>query len=144
MHTNIIKLFSFLLLCSFPLFSMAGSHGIYELSCTSESLRTHVYMELNDEDYADKAFYPRVIVVSVMGYMHILTEKNNYGVDFAIRNSTKNILSIESTDTPKSYIFEVNLNDRKTTKLLIKNAVNPRTSKTIKNLSLECSKVHNI
>jgi len=65
------KIILILILFSSSLF--AGSHGRYQLSCTSSSLRTHLHLTLNDEDF-EKTYYPQIVALSVMGYMDIMND----------------------------------------------------------------------
>ena len=76
----------YLILCTM---SFAGSHGRYELSCTSASLRTHLHLTLNDEDF-EKTYYPQAIALSVMGNMESMHDDTTMELSNYITNSKTN------------------------------------------------------
>jgi len=121
--------------------SWAGSHGTYSLSCTSDSLRTHLLMELNDHDFADEALFPQRIILSVMGHMRIFDK--NTGPRFRTINNN-GLLTISSTDRAQSHVFEVDFNKRATATVTIKQARNPRNEKVFSGLTLNCKKSHDL
>lgn len=127
----------------FSLASVAGSHGQFLLSCVSKSLRTHVYMELNDYDYMDEALFPRRIIVSVMGHMAVFDEKQEYGFSFKTIDEN-GILEIHSTDDEKSYAFRVDFREKTSAQVTIEKAVNPRTEEAFSGLALTCTKSHDL
>lgn len=119
----------------------AGSHGTYSLSCTSESLRTHLLMELNDYDFAEEALVPQRVILSVMGNMRIFDKDTAVG--FKTKNNNGQ-LEIYSTNSDKSHVFEVDFTKRSTATVVIKKARNPRTGKSINGLTLQCKKSHDL
>ncbi len=137
------QLFVMSLLLGFSLSSFAGYHGNFVLNCTSKSLRTHMYMQLNDYDFIDEVLYPQVIVLSVMGSMRIFDEKQNYGFGFKTVNKD-GLLEIYSTDGKKSHVFKVDFRKKSSAKVVIEKAVNPRTQKVLSGLTLECKKRHDL
>lgn len=121
--------------------SVAGSHGAFLLNCTSQSLRTHVFMQLNDYDFMEKALAPQRIVVSVMGNMSIFDENREFG--FGYKTVDRNgVLEISSTDSDKSHVFIVDFRKRSTAQVKIQRAINPRNNKSFSGLALECKKSH--
>lgn len=131
------------ILFSLPFSSFAGTHGEFDLSCTSKSLRTHLYMKLNDYDFLDEVLYPQLIVISVMGTVNIFDKEEKYGFGFKTINKN-GLLDIYSTDKEKSYVFKVDFRKNKSAKVIIKKAINPRTQKVLSNLPLDCKKVHDL
>ena len=123
--------------------AFAGSHGVFILNCTSDSLRTHLSLELNDYDFAEEALDPQRVVLSVMGNMSIFDDKREYGFGFKTidRNGR---LEIYSTDRDKSHVFSVDFSKRSSAQVVIKKAINPRNNKAFRGLVLQCTKRHEL
>ena len=120
---------------------LAGSHGHYALNCTSESLRTHMLIELNDYDFQEEALFPQRMILSVMGSMYVLDKDMGYSFKTTDKAGQ---LEIYSTDSDKSHVFEVDFSKPSTAKVVIKKSINPRTGKSFGGLVLACKKSHNL
>ena len=130
-------------LLSISLSSVAGSHGAYHLNCTSQSLRTHVFMQLNDYDFDKTALQPQRLVLSVMGNMSIFDENIEFGPTYKTVNRNGQ-LEIYSTDSDRSHVFKVDFSKRSTASVVIEKAINPRTGKSFSGLKLQCKKSHDL
>ncbi len=139
-----MKLLSIILLLSFSSLSIAGSHGIFQLSCVSESLRTHLYVQLNDYDFIDEALYPQLIVISTMGVMNIFNKSEESHYYFKTNRNTNNFLEIYSTDKEKSYILKVDFRKESSAKIVMEKGINPRTNKGFSGLEFQCTKNHSL
>jgi len=130
-------------LLSISLSSVAGSNGAYLLNCTSQSLRTHIFMQLNDYDFDKTALQPQRLVLSVMGHMSIFDENIEFGPSYKTINKNGQ-LEIYSTDNDRSHVFKVDFRKRSTAQVVIEKAINPRNGKSFSGLTLECKKSHEL